>query len=199
MTRLRLAVVGVGHLGKEHARILSNQPDVELVGVVDANGSQAAQVAERCQTRAYPDHRLLLDHVDAAVIVVPTLHHHTVAWDFLRQGIPVLVEKPMCSNLAQADELLALAQRQGLVLQVGHIERFNPAFVELQRRPLRPKFISCERLASFSGRSTDVGVVLDLMIHDLDLVLSLVRSPVARWKPWAWRCWAAMRTWPRRA
>jgi len=178
MTRARLAVVGVGHLGKEHARILSALPDVELVGVADAQAPQAAQVAQRCQTQAYTDHRLLLDKVDAAVIVVPTLHHHAVAMDFLRQGIPVLVEKPMTTTLEQAEELLDLAQSQGVVFQVGHIERFNPAFVELQRRPLRPKYISCERLSGFSGRSTDVGVVLDLMIHDLDLILNLVRSPV---------------------
>src|SRR5947209_12776731 len=98
MTRVRLAVVGVGHLGKEHARILSGLPDVELVGVVDAHAPQAAQVAQRCQTQAYADHLLLLDKVDAAVIVVPTLHHHAVATDFLRQGIPVLVEKPMTTT-----------------------------------------------------------------------------------------------------
>jgi predicted dehydrogenase len=178
MARLRLTVVGVGHLGKEHARILASLPDVELVGVVDAQASQAAQVAQRCQTQAFSDHRLLLGRVDAAVIVVPTQHHHAVAGDFLRQGIPVLVEKPMTTTLDQAVELLALAESRGVVLQVGHIERFNPAFVELERRQLRPKFITCERLSGFSGRSTDVGVVLDLMVHDLDLVLTLVRSPV---------------------
>jgi predicted dehydrogenase len=171
MTRVRLAVVGVGHLGKEHARILSDLPDVELVGVADAHAPQAALIAQRCQTQAYSDHRLLLDKVDAAVIVVPTMHHHAVAMDFLRQGIPVLVEKPMTTTLDQAEELLGLAQSQGVVLQVGHIERFNPAFLELQRRPLRPKYIHCERLSGFSGRSTDVGVVLDLMIHDLDRAL----------------------------
>jgi predicted dehydrogenase len=178
MTRLRLAVVGVGHLGKEHARILSGLPDVELVGVVDANGAQSSQVAQRCQTQAFTSHFSLLDRVDAAVIVVPTLYHHAVAMDFLREGVPVLVEKPMTTTLAEADDLLDLAQRRGVVLQVGHIERFNPAFVELQRRPLVPKFINCERLSGFSGRSTDVGVVLDLMIHDLDLILTLVRSPI---------------------
>lgn len=178
MSRLRLAVVGVGHLGKEHARILSSLPEVELVGVVDRQANLANQVAQRCQTQAYLDHRPLLDKVDAAVIVVPTSHHHAVACDFLDRGIPLLIEKPLASNLEQAEDLLERSRRQGVVLQVGHIERFNPAFVELQQRPVRPKFISCERLGSFTGRSTDVGVVLDLMIHDLDLVLALVRSPV---------------------
>ena len=178
MKRLRLAVVGVGHLGKEHARILSNLPDVELVGVVDRSATQANQIAQRCQTQAYADHRALLDKVDGAVIVVPTSHHHAVACDFLDHGIPLLVEKPLASSLDEADDLLRRSRRQGTLLQVGHIERFNPAFVELQRRPLRPKYISCERLGGFTGRSTDVGVVLDLMIHDLDLVLTLVRSPV---------------------
>jgi predicted dehydrogenase len=178
MSRLRLAVVGVGHLGKEHARILSGLPDVELVGIADPHAAQAQQVAQRCRTQAYADHLPLLDCVDAAVIVVPTTHHHAVASDFLKRGIPLLVEKPLAATLPEAEDLLALAERQGVLLQVGHIERFNPAFVELQQRPLRPKFIRCERLSGFSGRSTDIGAVLDLMIHDLDLVLALVQAPV---------------------
>ncbi len=170
--------MGVGHLGKEHARILSSLPDVELVGVVDRNLNQANQIAQRCQTQAYQEHQSLLQQVDAAVIVVPTTHHHAVACDFLDHGIPLLVEKPLASTLEEADDLLERSREQGTLLQVGHVERFNPAFVEFERRPLQPKFISCERLGGFSGRSTDVGVVLDLMIHDLDLVLALVRSPV---------------------
>jgi len=178
MKRLRLAVVGVGHLGKEHARILASMPDVELVGIVDPHSSQAQQVAQRCQTQAYADHRPLLPSVDAAVIVVPTTFHHDVARDFLERGIPLLIEKPLARTLAEADDLQALSQRRDVVLQVGHIERFNPAFVDLRQRSLRPKFINCERLGGFSGRSTDVGVVLDLMIHDLDLVLALVQAPV---------------------
>jgi predicted dehydrogenase len=178
MKRLRVAVVGVGHLGKEHARILASMPDVELAGVVDPHAAQAQQVAQRCQTQAFADHRPLLPRVDAAVIAVPTTYHHDVACDFLERGIPLLVEKPLARTLDEADDLLTLAQRRGVVLQVGHIERFNPAFAELQRRCLRPKFISCERLGGFSGRSTDVGVVLDLMVHDLDLVLALVQAPV---------------------
>jgi predicted dehydrogenase len=178
MARLRLAVIGVGHLGKEHARILAGMPDVELVGVADVNAAQAEAVALRCGTRAYGDHRPLLSQADAAVVAVPTVHHHAVAAEFLRRGIPVLVEKPLATDLAQAHELVELARCRGVTLQVGHIERFNPAFEELRRRPLGPKFVTCERLGPFTGRSTDIGAVLDLMIHDLDLLLALVPGPV---------------------
>jgi predicted dehydrogenase len=178
MPRIRLGVIGVGHLGKEHARILSGMPDVELVGVADAHAPQAELIAQRCNTRAFHDHRALLPLVDAAVIVTPTTFHHAVAAEFLSHGVPVLVEKPLASNLHQAEELVALAARRSVVMQVGHIERFNPAFEELQQRPLQPKLLTCERYSSFSGRSTDIGVVFDMMIHDLDLVLALVRSPV---------------------
>jgi predicted dehydrogenase len=178
MARLRLAVVGVGHLGKEHARILGGLPDVELVGVADVNAEQAQAVANRCGTHAYHDYWPLLNLVDAAIIVVPTLHHHPVASEFLRRGIHLLVEKPLTATLEQADALVHLARANNALLQVGHIERFNPVFEELQHRPLQPRYITCERLGPFSGRSTDVGVVLDLMIHDLDLVLTLVQAPI---------------------
>jgi predicted dehydrogenase len=178
MRRLRLAVVGVGHLGKEHARIVSSLKDVELAGVADVNADQAGTVALRCGTRAFSDHHALLPLVDAAVVATPTVHHHAVAVDFLRHGIPLLVEKPLAATSAEAEELVALAGRHGLILQVGHVERFNPAFENLQGRPLRPKFSSGHRLGQFSGRSPDIGAVMDLMIHDLDLVRALVGSPV---------------------
>jgi predicted dehydrogenase len=178
MPRLRIGVVGVGHLGKEHARILSGMPEVELVGVVDTSPTQAQAIAQKCQTQAFTDFRELVPQVQAAVIVVPTAYHHEVAHACLEVGVPVLVEKPFTPTVEEADDLLALAYQKGLVLQVGHIERFNPAFEELQRRPLQPKYVRCERYSGFSGRSTDVGVVMDMMIHDLDLVRSLVRSPV---------------------
>jgi predicted dehydrogenase len=178
MSRLRVGVVGVGHLGKEHARILASLPNVELVGVADPNGEQCAAVAQRCGTRAFRDHQALLPLIDAAVIVAPTSHHYGIAADFLSHGLPLLVEKPMAQTVRQAEEMLELAQQHGCLLQIGHIERFNPAFEELLRHPLRPKFITCERYSGFSGRSTDIGVVLDLMIHDLDLVLALVQAPV---------------------
>ncbi len=180
MSRLRMAVVGVGHLGKEHARILAGLDGVELVGVADVNREQAEAVARRLGTRAFTDYRPLLDEVDAACVVVPTSQHGAVATDFLRRGLPVLVEKPLAATVDEAERLVELADQRGAVLQVGHIERFNPAFEELQARPVQPKFITCERLGAFTGRSADVGVVLDLMIHDLDLVLALVRAPVRR-------------------
>jgi predicted dehydrogenase len=180
MTRLPVAVIGVGHLGKEHARILASIGEVELVGVADPNAIQAEAVAQRCGTKAYSDHRALISKVRAAVVAAPTTYHHAIARDFLRAGISLLVEKPLAINLAQADDLVRLATHSGVVLQVGHVERFNPAFEELASRPIRPRYLICERSSGFSGRSTDVGVVLDLMIHDIDAVLTLVRSPVAR-------------------
>ncbi|MFL5340588.1 MAG: Gfo/Idh/MocA family oxidoreductase [Gemmataceae bacterium] len=176
--RLRLGVVGVGHLGQAHARILAGLPEVKLVGVVDTNPAQAQTVADRHHTRVFADHRELAGHVDAACVVVPTTGHHAVACDFLSRGIPVLVEKPLTPTVEQANQLVELSHRNSTILQVGHIERFNPAFEELRKRPIHPKFIECERHGTFTGRSTDIGAVLDLMIHDLDLLLDLVASPV---------------------
>jgi predicted dehydrogenase len=178
MPRVRMAVVGVGHLGKEHARILASFPDVELVGVADVNAEQARAVAERCNTVACTDYRTLLDHVDAAVIAVPTTYHCDVARDFLARGIHLLVEKPLAASLAEADELVDIARHIGALLQVGHIERFNPVYLDLEQRRLQPKFIEAQRLGGFTGRSLDIGVVLDLMIHDIDVVLALLRSPL---------------------
>jgi predicted dehydrogenase len=173
-----MGVVGVGHLGKEHARILATLPEVQLVGVADANGPRVETVARSCATRPFTDYRALLPLVDAAVIAVPTSFHCDVARDFLTRGLPLLVEKPMARTVRQAEAMIELAQRHGTLLQIGHIERFNPAFEELLRHPLQPKFITCERYSGFTGRSTDIGVVHDLMIHDVDLVLALVRAPV---------------------
>ena len=173
-----MAVIGVGHLGKEHARILAGLPEVELVGVADVNLEQAQAIAGRLACCAYASHRPLLHLADAAVLAVPTVHHYVLAAEFLRRGIPLLVEKPLASSLEQAEELVEIARRQRLVLQVGHIERFNPAFEALRRYHFQPKFVECERVGPFTGRSTDIGVVLDLMIHDLDLLLALIQSPV---------------------
>jgi predicted dehydrogenase len=178
MERTRLAVVGVGHLGKEHARILSGHPDVQLVGVVDARPEQADAVAERCRTKPYTDYRDLIDRIDAAVIAVPTVNHHAVASDFLNQGVSLLIEKPIAGTVREADDLLYLARENKALVQVGHIERFNPAFEQLMRHSMRPKMVNVQRLAPFSGRSLDIGVVLDLMIHDIDMLLSLVPAPV---------------------
>ena len=179
MKRLRTGVIGVGHLGKEHARILSTMPDVELVGVADPHSPQAEAIALRCGTRAFSGHQNMALLVDAVVLAAPTFAHHAVASDLLSKGVAVLIEKPLTANLAQAEELVCLAEQNGAVLQVGHIERFNPAFEAMQRLPLRPKYITSERCGGFTGRSTDVGVVFDLMIHDLDLVTTLVGSSVS--------------------
>jgi predicted dehydrogenase len=178
MRRLRVAVVGVGHLGKEHARILSTLPEVELVGVADSNAEQAQAVARRCNTQAFTDYWPLLNLVDAVTIAVPTTWHRDVGVEFLKRGIPALIEKPLATCLEQCDELVELGIKHDTILQVGHIERFNPAFADLEQRNIRPKFIESERLANFSGRSLDIGVVLDLMIHDIDVLLTLVKSPV---------------------
>jgi len=178
MMPLRVAVVGVGHLGQHHARVLAALPDVELVGVADARIEQAHVVAGRHDTRAFADYRELIDRVDAVSIAVPTALHRSVAGAFLSRGIAAMVEKPLASTLAEAEELVKLARARGVPLQVGHIERFNPALSALEGLSLRPKYIAAERLATHTFRSTDIGVVLDLMIHDLDLVCSLVATPV---------------------
>ena len=178
MTRLRMAVIGVGHLGQHHARILAGMPDVELVGVVDANPEQARTHRGAAQHHPLENFEPLVGRVDAVSVVTPTIHHHAGRRGVPPRGRAVLVEKPVCRTVAEADELIALADAAGVPFQVGHIERFNPAFEELVRRPIRPKFMEAERHGPFTGRSIDIGAVLDLMIHDLDLLLSLVGSPV---------------------
>jgi predicted dehydrogenase len=178
MKPLRAGVVGVGHLGQHHARILSTMPGVQLVGVADASAERADAIAARCGTTAVADYRQLLGVVDAVVVAVPTVLHREVAGAFLARGVATLVEKPMAGSLAEAERLAAAARASGAVLQVGHIERFNPALQALERPAIRPKYIDVERLSTFTFRSTDIGVVLDLMIHDLDLVLSMVAAPV---------------------
>jgi predicted dehydrogenase len=176
--RLRTAVVGVGHLGQHHARVLAGIPGVELVGVVDARPEQARTVAERTGTRAWDDYRALLERVDAVSVAVPTCLHREVAGAFLARGIATMVEKPLAASLADAEYLVGLARDHGAVLQVGHIERFNPALTALDGLALRPRFIAAERLSTYTFRSTDVGVVFDLMIHDIDLVLAMVPAAV---------------------
>ncbi len=180
MKPLKVAVVGVGHLGRHHARILSGLPDVELVAVVDSRLEQAQAVAQACGglVQACTDHRGLIGQVDAVSVAVPTRFHRQVAGDFLERGIPCLVEKPLATTLLEAEELVALADARSVPLQVGHIERFNPALSTLDGLLFRPKYIAAERLGTYTFRSTDIGVVLDLMIHDIDLVLSMIKAPV---------------------
>lgn len=178
MTPLRVGVVGVGYLGQHHARILSAMPGIRLVGIADHDAERASTIAERCRTSAFDDYRRLVDLVDAVTIAVPTVMHREVAVAFLARGIATLVEKPMAVSLAEAEQIAALARATGAVLQIGHIERFNPALRALDDLGVRPRYINAERLSTFTFRSTDIGVVHDLMIHDLDLILSMVDAPV---------------------
>lgn len=179
MTKLRIAVVGTGALGRHHARILSQLPGVELVAVADLNPLAVAETADRCRTRGTTDYRELLSEIQAAVVAVPTAAHRTVAGDFLSAGVDVLVEKPIASTVDEARELVTLARRQEALLSVGHVERFNPALAAARPDLSVPRYIRVERLAPFSFRSTDIGVVHDLMIHDIDLILDLMAVPVA--------------------
>ena len=175
---LRIAVIGVGHLGKHHARILSSLPGVELVAVVDTNRERAAEIAAASGTRGLFDSRELLGHVDAVTVAVPTELHRDVALPFLKAGVPVLVEKPIARSLAEADQLIEAAADAGVVLAVGQTERFNPALAAARPLLTDPRFIEVHRLGTFPERSLDIDVVFDLMIHDLDVVLSLVDSDV---------------------
>jgi predicted dehydrogenase len=175
---LRMAVIGVGYLGRHHARILAELPDVELVGVVDTNRARAEEIATKVGTRAFGDAAGLVGQIDAATIAVPTERHHAVALPLLAAGVPVLVEKPMARSLAEADDLIAAAGASGLPLAVGHTERFNPAVAAARTLLDNPRFIECHRLGTFPERSLDIDVVFDLMIHDLDVVLSLVDAEV---------------------
>jgi predicted dehydrogenase len=175
-----MAVIGVGALGRHHARIVSQMPGVEFVAVADQNQVQGEKVAQATNVKWVADYRTLIDEVDAVTIAVPTGAHFRVASDFLENGIHSLVEKPLTADLAEATQLVQIAEQTGATLQVGHVERFNPAFQLLRSRCDSPRYIRAERLSPFSFRSTDIGVVHDMMIHDLDLILSLVPSPVSR-------------------
>jgi predicted dehydrogenase len=168
MKKLRIAVIGVGYMGKFHAEKFAASASAELVAVIDADPARAKET----------DYKPWLSKIDAACVAVPTEHHFRVVKDCLEAGVHVLVEKPLTRTLEEADELLARAKAKGLVLQVGHLQRFNPAFQALEAQGGKPLFIDIERLASFKARGTDVDVVLDLMIHDLDLVLALAKAPI---------------------
>jgi len=176
MRVLRAAVVGVGYLGRFHAQKYAALPGVDLVGVVNVDRAAAERVAAEVGCAAFSDYRELLEQVDVASVVVPTRLHFEVAKDFLLAGRHVLVEKPITETVAEADELISLARQNGALLQVGHLERFNPAIVALNGELSRPMFIESHRLTPFRGRGTDVNVVLDLMIHDIDIILNMVQS-----------------------
>lgn len=173
--RIRIAVIGTGRMGGYHARACANSDSVELVGVVDADATRAAEVAAMHGSRALGIDELA-GKIDAAVVAVPTEAHLSVAEPLLESGLACLIEKPLAKDSAECERLVAAAERGQAVLQVGHVERFNPAFMALEPLGLKPRFIETERISPCRFRSMDVGVVMDLMIHDIDLVLSLVRS-----------------------
>ena len=175
---LRVGVIGVGHLGRHHARILSTLPGATLVAVVDTNRARAEEIAAANATRPLVDYRDVLGQVDAVTLAVPTEVHREIALPFLSAGVPVLVEKPMARSLEEADDMIAAAARAKVALAVGHTERFNPAVSAARALVTDPRFIEVHRLGTFPERSLDIDVVFDLMIHDLDVVLSLVRSEI---------------------
>ena len=180
MKKIKSAVIGAGYLGKFHAEKYAGLADCELVAVVDVNQQAAEEIAQKYQTQALTDYHQLLGKVDAVSIVVPTTLHHQVALDFINHGTHVLVEKPITVTIEEADELIAAAKAQNVLLQVGHLERFNPAVMGLDHLPDKPLFIESHRLSPFNPRANDVSVVLDLMIHDIDIILALVDSEIER-------------------
>ncbi len=180
MTKLRVGVVGVGHLGSIHAKIYQQIPDCELVAICDLDKTRLEKLATEIKVPAFTDYKEFFGKVDAVSVAVPTKFHYALAREFLNRGVHCLVEKPFTTNLKEADALIKIARRNKLILQVGHIERFNSAFAATKEIIKEPKFIECHRLSPFPNRSLDVGAVLDLMIHDIDIVLGLVNSPIKK-------------------
>jgi predicted dehydrogenase len=178
MKKLRIGVVGVGHIGTNHARIYAEGPAAELAAVYDVDFARANSISRKYGCTAVKSLDEFAEHVDAASIATPTNSHHQIALPLLERGKHLLVEKPITENPQDAMELAELAARNQLILQVGHVERFNPVLSALEARLTHPRFIEAHRLSPYPSRSTDIGVVLDLMIHDLEIILHLVRSPV---------------------
>jgi len=175
---LRVGVIGTGSIGRHHCRIYSEMEDTILAAVVDADSVRAQEFADQYNCRAYTDHMEVMAEVDAVSIAVPTTLHHRVAMDFIRHDKDILIEKPITSTMQQADELISEADRRGLIIQVGHLERFNSGVALISGMVENPQFIESQRLSPFLGRGTDVDVTLDLMIHDIDIILSLVNSDI---------------------
>lgn len=175
---LKVGVIGVGHLGQHHVRIFKGIKNCELVGIHDKNEVRAKEISERYGVKAYPTYEELLDEIEAIDIAVTTIHHYRLAKIALEKGKHLFIEKPITSELAQAEELVKIANEKGLKIQVGHIERFNPTVLAVADEIKSPMFIESNRLAPFSVRGSDVSVVLDLMIHDIDLILSFVDSNI---------------------
>ncbi len=177
---VKCGVIGVGSLGQHHARIYASLPNVELVGITDANPERAAEIAEKYGTRVFDSPVALAESCEAVSIVVPTDLHSQVAVPVMKAGAHVLIEKPICASLEEAHEVLATAKETGRLVQVGHIEHFNPVMSYLEENVQDPLYITADRLAPFVMRGTEVGVVLDLMIHDIGIIQQLVRSPIER-------------------
>ena len=175
---LKVAVVGVGHLGKWHADKYATASECELVAVVDNNTANAREVAQKHGVEVYSNYRDIIPLVDAISLVVPTSLHYKIAREFLEAGIHCLIEKPITESIAEAETLIEIARKQKLVLQVGHIERFNSVMIGIEEHLEKPQFLESTRLAPFTLRATDVSVILDLMIHDIDIILDLIGSPV---------------------
>jgi predicted dehydrogenase len=180
MHKLKVAVIGTGYLGSLHAKIYKELENCSLEAICDVDKARLQRLCQELSVPGFTDYRQLFNKVDCVSIAVPTKLHHKIAFDCLKHQIHTLVEKPFTVNLKEADSLIKLAQRSKLILQVGHIERFNSAFSSTKKLFCDPYFIECHRLSSFPARSLDIGVVLDLMIHDIDIILGLVNSPIKR-------------------
>lgn len=178
MSKLKVAVVGGGHLGRIHAKLACANDQFELVAVADPSASSQQMITQQLGLNAVADYREIIGKIDAAIIATPTVSHYEVASTLLRAGVHCLVEKPLANTADQANRLVQIAKSHSRVLQVGHVERFNPKWTRVVPELGKPKFVEAVRCGSYSGRSTDIGVVMDLMIHDLDLILSLDRSNV---------------------
>jgi len=176
--KIKTAVIGVGHLGREHARIYSSIENATLVAVCDTDEKAGMAIAQRFAVRFVSDYRELFGQVEAVSVATPTASHHEIACKFLDAGVSVLVEKPIARTIAEADEIISIAQSKGTILHIGHIERFNPAFRALEREITLPRFFEAHRMGIFTPRSLDIDVVMDLMVHELDIIATLVKSEV---------------------
>ncbi|MDA3970610.1 MAG: Gfo/Idh/MocA family oxidoreductase [Desulfobulbaceae bacterium] len=178
MKKIKTGVIGVGYLGNFHAQKYRDMDDTELVGVFDTSAARAQEIADLCHTTPFTDYHELIKQVEAVSIVTPTTFHHQVGMDCLRAGLDVMMEKPITVTLQEADELVALAEQKGCILQVGHLERFNPGILAMEHYLKSPIYIQSDRLNRYNPRGNDVDVVLDLMIHDIDIIRSIAKSPL---------------------
>lgn len=178
MDKVKVGIIGVGYLGTQHARILSYLEEAELIGVADIDFKKAMVIGNRHGVKYYENFENMLDEIDAGIVATPTSEHFAISMTLLKKGKSVLVEKPITETVKQAENLVSAADKNGLILQIGHLERFNPAVEALENLISEPKFIEVQRLGSFSARSLDIDVVLDLMIHDLDIIMALIKDEV---------------------